>query len=384
MSNHRFQLERKGQKKYICPACGKHKIFVRYIDAQDNNYLADHVGRCDREVNCGYHYKPSDYFAEDAGAKERYKDYTPQPYTPAPRVNIPVEIMQATLQGYEENTFINWLTTIFPLPVVKQLIANYHIGTSKHYKGGGAIFWFISKGGEVRYGQVKAFDTSGHTATFSAPDGDVRKCQNSAVNLFKKALLKSSKELPAWIEPYEAQELKIDTAFGAHLLALPENNDKPIAIVEAPKTAIVAAGFFPQFVWLAIGALSYLKRSRCGILAGRDVILYPDLKAADAWQERIKAEELDKVCNTITVSRFLEEHATEDERGKGLDLCDYLEKLSYLDFLKDELIEEITAPGQSAQPDEIIRRYALRGLSQSYYETRVLPTLINDHQFIAA
>jgi hypothetical protein len=48
--------------RYTCPQCHKHKVFTRYIDTTTQQPIADHVGRCSRENNCGYHFKPSDYF----------------------------------------------------------------------------------------------------------------------------------------------------------------------------------------------------------------------------------------------------------------------------------------------------------------------------------
>jgi hypothetical protein len=47
-----------------CPACQKKNQLARYIDIEAKAPLADHVGRCNREVNCGYHYTPKQYFEE--------------------------------------------------------------------------------------------------------------------------------------------------------------------------------------------------------------------------------------------------------------------------------------------------------------------------------
>ena len=45
----------KGSKKHICSKCGK-KRFVLYVNKVTEEYLHSDVGRCDREINCGYHY----------------------------------------------------------------------------------------------------------------------------------------------------------------------------------------------------------------------------------------------------------------------------------------------------------------------------------------
>lgn len=63
--SYRYTLERctGNRKKSICPNCG-HRTFVRYIDVETGKPLGEDIGRCDREINCGYHKKPRDYFFE--------------------------------------------------------------------------------------------------------------------------------------------------------------------------------------------------------------------------------------------------------------------------------------------------------------------------------
>ncbi len=57
--------------RHTCPACGRKKKFTRYIDAETRRYVADHVGRCDRESACGYHFKPKQYFADNPHQQDR-------------------------------------------------------------------------------------------------------------------------------------------------------------------------------------------------------------------------------------------------------------------------------------------------------------------------
>ncbi|MFI8380603.1 PG0870-related protein [Leeuwenhoekiella sp. NPDC079379] len=59
---YKYTLEKKSVK-HICPGCNK-KRFVRYVDSETNEYLSHIVGRCDREVNCAYHYSPKSYFED--------------------------------------------------------------------------------------------------------------------------------------------------------------------------------------------------------------------------------------------------------------------------------------------------------------------------------
>src|SRR5690606_16045971 len=100
---------------------------------------------------------------------------------------------------------------------------------------------------------------------------------------------------------------------------------KPIAIVEAPATAIVASMYLPQFTWMACGALSWLTEKRCQALKGRRVTLFPDLNGYERW--KAIGDKLGFEC-----SDFLERIATDKEKAAGLDLRDYLERFPVADF----------------------------------------------------
>jgi hypothetical protein len=109
--------------------------------------------------------------------------------------------------------------------------------------------------------------------------------------------------------------------FGEHLLTISENTSKPIAIVEAAKTAIIASAYFPEYIWLACLGKNGLNPDKFNVLKGRTVVLYPDVNAFDYWDE--KAREFSHIA-TVEVSSILEKSATADERNSGLDLADYL------------------------------------------------------------
>ena len=57
---HKYSLHKKSIK-HLCPNCNK-KTLVLYIDVESNEYVSNIVGRCDREINCGYHYTAKSYF----------------------------------------------------------------------------------------------------------------------------------------------------------------------------------------------------------------------------------------------------------------------------------------------------------------------------------
>ncbi len=114
------------------------------------------------------------------------------------------------------------------------------------------------------------------------------------------------------IQPYHLNQC----LFGEHLLTTHPN--KPVAIVESEKTAIIAAGFIPDYLWLATAGKGNLNPEKLKPLHHRHVKLYPDLGACEKWQT-IAAS-----LPNVTVSTILEQRATLPDRTQGLDLADYL------------------------------------------------------------
>ena len=78
MNEHRYQLERyRGRgTRYTCPQCGRKYTFTRYIDTYNNNeYISENVGKCNRLDKCGYHYTPREYFADNPCKRENVCDF---------------------------------------------------------------------------------------------------------------------------------------------------------------------------------------------------------------------------------------------------------------------------------------------------------------------
>ena len=68
MNTYRYILEKyRGlSTRYTCPQCGRKHTFTRYIDTENNNqYISDNVGKCNRLDECGYHYIPRQYFTDN-------------------------------------------------------------------------------------------------------------------------------------------------------------------------------------------------------------------------------------------------------------------------------------------------------------------------------
>ena len=106
--------------------------------------------------------------------------------------------------------------------------------------------------------------------------------------------------------------------FGEHLLSI--QTAMPVALVESEKTAIIAMGKMPYYLWLATGSLNEFKQSKLEILLGRRVVAFPDLGAYYRWQQKASTFSF-----RVDISNYLEIHATEEQKKQGLDIGDFLQ-----------------------------------------------------------
>jgi hypothetical protein len=340
---HRYKLQQ-SNVKHLCPNCNKRR-FVHYVDTVKDEVLPEIYGRCDREVNCSYHLNPyKDGYAKNITELE--KGNITQHSTPKRTINkvtqkkpepvfIPFDVLQRTLksEGYEKNTFIQSLLSRVPFPFeaneVEKVISLYYLGTVKcGYRAGGITFPFIDQNGNIRAVQVKQFDERNQTIG-----------TDFLHSIIDKHYQKKRQPAPEWLWGYKANEIKVSCLFGEHNLNKYSHN--PIALVEAPKTAIYGTLYFgfpeqaTNLLWLAVYNLSSLNFDKCKALKGRDVYLFPDLskdgKAFDLWTEKAKELESKIQGSKFTVSNLLEQRAN-----------DYLIKLDWRTFQPHQLTETLT------------------------------------------
>lgn len=374
-TQHRYTLER-GSKKHHCPRCEKRR-FVRYIDTQNGNYIPAQYGRCDREVSCGYHLNPyTDGFSKanrrpseplNSTPRDGQREQRESPRNKSKRSFIPTEVLKETCDGYEKNTFIqNLLTNVaFPFDVrdVETVIGMYHLGTVKSgYRSGATTFPFIDIKNRIRAIQVKQFDGNNHTTG-----------TDFLHSIIEKFHAKNNISQPSWLEAYKQNETKVSCLFGEHLLTKYPYN--PIAVVEAPKTAVYGTLYFgcpdqpKNLLWLAVYNLSSLNLNRCRALTGRNVFLFPDLsndgKAYQLWSKKAFAIQKSLPGTRFQISDLLERFATELDKENGKDLADFLIKQNWRHFRRTRTVqkpESTTLPvsqstganGVKSEPDDKI------------------------------
>ena len=344
MKTYRYTFE-KGSKKHRCPACHT-KRFVRYIDTHTRDYIPEVYGKCDREMKCGYHLNPyKDGYAKNQNINTVVPYHHIKPIHKPKKVHFSKQEFENTRTAYEENNFIqNLLQNVhFPFEIsdIEKVIAQYHLGTVTTAYLKGAVT-YIDSNNNVRAIQVKQFDETNHT---------------TKTNFLHKMLLNNCKynkqPIPQWLKDYDNQDRKVDCFFGAHLLRKYPHNK--IALVEAPKTAIYGTLYFgypndtTNLLWLAVYNLSSLTLDKCKALAGREVLLFPDLsedgKAFKLWSDRV--DKIQKKLPNITfkVVNFLEELASDQDKAQGKDIADYLIELNWRDF-REKTIQKPTTTSE--------------------------------------
>ena len=318
--------------RHDCPSCKAKLSFTQYLDGNTHKPIHDIVGKCNRESKCGYHYTPKQYFIDNPSCVETWHATSNIPNTtkqitpPCPPSTIPFHFVQRSA-SYKSN-FVRFLCEILTDEQIHSIGENYALGATKNKE---VIFWQIDINGKVRTGKIMQYN----------PDTGKRiKHESGAIDWVHNKLKKSGK-LP---EDFNLQQC----FFGEHLLKL--YPDKPVAIVESEKSAIIANCIFPDLIWLAAGNLNGLSLEKCQVLKGRNVTLFPDLGGYEKWNEKVqmlnslfpsnsqkirflsplgespqKGIEVGEVAGLrCSISTLLEEEATDNDRANGLDIADYI------------------------------------------------------------
>ena len=295
---HTLQKYNGSKTRFDCPKCNGKKTFTKYIDTDTNEYLGDHVGRCNKIDKCKYHFKPKQFFADNKNYIQVYKSQQKKIASSIkPIFKIPIEQLDATLTNYDNNNFALILLKLFGYKDAVRLLTLYEIGTSKKWQGAN-IFWQIDLNGIVRTGKIMLYDIKTNKRV---------KQPYNHISWVHKDVLKDSHELKQCF-------------FGEHLIN--QYKLKPIAIVESEKSAIICSYFMPEYVWLSAGNINGLSIEKFKVLKGRKVILFPDLnKGYEIWKK--KANEFKDITD-IKTSDYLQRIATPEQVINGLDLADYL------------------------------------------------------------
>ena len=313
MNGYRFHLQKyRLGSKTVCPECGRKACFTRYIDEAGEISFPGNVGKCDHINSCGYHYTPKEYFRDNPTVKERLDGHERDGRARSavrtvpeqePKISfLPSDWVEQSMRRYDINPLYRYFSKVAGKEDTGRLFRLYRVGTSRMW-GGATVFWQIDRNGNVRAGKIMGYNAeTGHRV--KEPFNQV-----------------------SWVHSVrKVQDFRMKQClFGEHLLSDTSStiSSKPVAIVESEKTALVAAHFIPDFIWLATGGMHGCFNSEAmQVLGGREVILFPDLKATEEWRQRLPM--LESFCRRATCSDMLERIATGAQREAGLDIADFL------------------------------------------------------------
>lgn len=281
---YRYSLD-KSSKKFICPSCGK-KSFVKYINVEDNSYLEDKFGRCDRESSCKFQQHPKQNGVISEFAK---------PIITRQASTLQSDLLILCSRNFKQNNLIQFLKIYFSEAEVQSVITDYRLGTANYWTGS-TVLWQVNSQNKIMAGKVMLFD---------AETGKRVKVPHNHIQWVHK-LLK--------LKDFVLQQC----LFGLHLIN--ESTNKKIAIVESEKTALMMSLFLPNYIWMATGGKGNFNKKMLLPIKGYTILVYPDKSEFNDWNKIVL--ELQKEGFKINCSRYIEDKDVPD----GTDLADvYLE-----------------------------------------------------------
>lgn len=291
--------------RHKCPKCGDPHSFAYYLDGNTGLPIDKTVGRCNHESGCGYHYTPKQFFIDNPVEKERFVSPVQQKPIQKPQREIGYIPFQYVEKSASYNSFfVYFLCGLFDRyslesPTIERLMQDYALGATKD---GSIIYWQIDTKGKVRTGKVMKYD----------PNTGHRVKDGGGINWIH-AIMKKQGLLP---DNYHL----VQCLFGEHLLKMYPT--KVVALVESEKSALIASGVYPDYIWLATGGKSQLSIDKLKVLQGRTVVMFPDVDGFEYWSN--KAKEVEAIGCKVVVSDLLEKNATDEDRANKIDIADWL------------------------------------------------------------
>jgi hypothetical protein len=286
--NYKYSLE-KGSKKFICPKC-KLKRFVKYINQDNGDYLGDSIGRCDRETNCGYHFKPNQLI----NCETINIDATIKITSPSYHTDSELEILY---NSNEENNFLLFLESLFDYNKIERIKKIFKISTSSFFHGS-TVFWQIDEKNLIHAGKLIYYSkTTGRrykTLENTSPVSWIHKINKIKVFNLNQCL------------------------FGLHQLQNINNQTQNIGIVESEKTAVILTIMYPDYYWMATGGKQNFKESMLKPIKDYQIVAYPDKGEYEVWFN--KAKSLNQIGYKIEVNNWLETI----DYDTGTDLADII------------------------------------------------------------
>lgn len=339
--------------KHTCPSCGKHTLQL-YVGRDSGEPINDQVGKCDRLYNCGYDYKPMQYYSDHPEelppAKDGRRRYYPQE-SQKPLVTIPKEYLVKSIIPDAKNGlcgFVDILLQMFAQTDVKRVIDLYYLG---HTKLGAVIFWQIDEKGRIREGKAMQYNV--HTG------GREKASWATGESFWIFSTLQASGKLPT-----PATSTKC--IFGQHLLRDADTNAN-VYITESEKNAIFGALAMPDAIWLAVGSsqdIGKIEKVKDILGRCRSIVVIPDADAMQDWREKVKALNM----ANLKVSNLCAGHAG------GWDLADVIRDI-YLRY--PQRFKPTSRLTQNGESDSTAMAEATKEMKCKIDDTELFPDGFN-------
>jgi hypothetical protein len=211
-------------------------------------------------------------------------------------MEIPAVYFEQSQANRERNAFVQFLLSRYDHADVMRVCEAYGVGDFEGF----TTFWRRDAAGKLWTAKLIKYDEA------------TGKRQKDGYGFdWMHALLKRRGVLP------DASDYR-RVLFSAHLLA---DDNMPVGIVEAEKTAIIAALELPDFRWLACGGRTQINAVKLAAFGMRRVMLFPDGDSFDHWST-IASQAQANGANVV-VSDLLENELTPAQKAEGYDLADY-------------------------------------------------------------
>jgi len=135
----------------------KKRTWVKYCPCGKSNRdgkFAPYVGYDDK----GYCHSCNQTFIP----MEETEEGDQRPFSPSPPKQVSfvdAGFLDASLKGYDQNNFVQFLIKRFGKSNAMQAVEAYKIGTSKRWPGAN-IYWQIDASGKIRSGKIMLYDSS--------------------------------------------------------------------------------------------------------------------------------------------------------------------------------------------------------------------------------
>lgn len=246
-----------------------------------------------------------------------------------PKYVIPQEKLASQSYKGEEafplGALIYFCYSVFGVAATNKAFRQYKVVITKRYRKDGLfgiVYVYYDHKGRIR--QVKEMGYDGKTGR-RLKEGDPCEVFNGRSRYYEQRPDTNKViQIGKWlVDGYESKPC----FFGEHLLF--EFPDKPVAIVESEKTAIMCSICLPDYLWLATGGIygcPWDSPEVYSILRDRKIVVFPDLNATSTWHIKadiMRADGMDVSVYDLESMPFV----TEEDKKAGLDIGDFMIRL---------------------------------------------------------